>query len=170
MFLFLYAVKGDKSYVCEECEYRTNRADALRVHRETQHRDTRPFICEKCGKAFKTRFLLKTHQKRHSDERPYVCSECQRGFRWPAGLRHHFLSHTNQLPFCCLYCSYRAKQKFQVVKHLRRYHPDKSLQTGVAKDPNISSVPLQKARLGPKNEVHTKSKDVTERDPETDEL
>ncbi|XP_053353043.1 zinc finger protein 142 [Clarias gariepinus] len=141
---------GTKSYACEECEYRTNRADALRVHRETRHQDTRSFICEKCGKAFKTRFLLKTHQKRHSDERPYVCSECQRGFRWPAGLRHHFLSHTNQLPFCCLHCSYRAKQKFQVVKHLRRHHPDKSVQNGVAKDPNSSNVPLQKARLGPK--------------------
>ncbi|KAG7330964.1 hypothetical protein KOW79_004933 [Hemibagrus wyckioides] len=161
---------GAKSYACEECEYRTNRADALRVHRETRHRDTRSFICEKCGKAFKTRFLLKTHQKRHSDERPYVCSECQRGFRWPAGLRHHFLSHTNQLPFCCLYCSYRAKQKFQVVKHLRRHHPDKSMQSGVAKDPNISSVPLQKARLGPKNKGHTDSKDVTEGEKETDEM
>ncbi|XP_060732794.1 zinc finger protein 142 [Tachysurus vachellii] len=161
---------GDKSYACEECEYRTNRADALRVHRETRHRDTRSFICEECGKAFKTRFLLKTHQKRHSDERPYVCSECQRGFRWPAGLRHHFLSHTNQLPFCCLYCSYRAKQRFQVVKHLRRHHPDKSLPSGVVKDPKISSVPLQKARLGPKNEGHTGSKDVTKGEKETDEM
>ncbi|XP_060786231.1 zinc finger protein 142 [Neoarius graeffei] len=161
---------GAKSYSCEECEYRTNRADALRVHRETRHRDMRSFICEKCGKAFKTRFLLKTHQKRHSDERPYVCSECQRGFRWPAGLRHHFLSHTNQLPFCCLYCSYRAKQKFQVVKHLRRHHPDKSMQNGVVKDPNTSIVPLQKARLVPKNEVHTESKEVIEGEKETDEL
>ncbi|CAM4601482.1 unnamed protein product [Leuciscus chuanchicus] len=138
---------GAKPYVCEDCEYRTNRADALRIHRETRHRDVRSFICEKCGKAFKTRFLLKTHQRKHSEERPYVCSVCQRAFRWPAGLRHHYLSHTNQLPFKCLYCPYRAKQKFQVVKHLQRHHPDLPVQDGVGKDQEASSMGTQKTWL-----------------------
>ncbi|XP_076858544.1 zinc finger protein 142 [Brachyhypopomus gauderio] len=155
---------GAKLYACEECEYRTNRADALRVHCETRHRDVRSFVCEKCGKAFKTRFLLKTHQKRHSDERPYVCSVCRRGFRWPAGLRHHYLSHTNQLPFRCLHCSYRAKQKFQVVKHLRRHHPGQPLHGGVDKDPQVPTVPLQEARLGSKEE------EVTERQGSAEEV
>ncbi|XP_065108105.1 zinc finger protein 142 [Paramisgurnus dabryanus] len=135
---------GAKPYSCEDCEYRTNRADALRIHRETRHRDARSFICEKCGKAFKTRFLLKTHQRKHSEERPYVCAVCQRAFRWPAGLRHHYLSHTNQLPFYCLHCPYRAKQKFQVVKHLQRHHPDLPVQDGVGKDQEASSMVTQK--------------------------
>ncbi|XP_073701388.1 zinc finger protein 142 [Garra rufa] len=135
---------GAKPYACEDCEYRTNRADALRIHRETRHRDVRSFICEKCGKAFKTRFLLKTHQRKHSEELPYVCSICQRAFRWPAGLRHHYLSHTNQLPFYCLHCPYRAKQKFQVVKHLQRHHPDLPVQDGVGKDQDASRVSTQK--------------------------
>ncbi|XP_067264894.1 zinc finger protein 142 [Chanodichthys erythropterus] len=139
---------GAKPYACEDCEYRTNRADALRIHRETRHRDVRSFICEKCGKAFKTRFLLKTHQRKHSEERPYVCSICQRAFRWPAGLRHHYLSHTNQLPFNCLHCPYRAKQKFQVVKHLQRHHPDLPVQDGVGKDQETSSMGTQKTWIG----------------------
>ncbi|XP_043104313.1 LOW QUALITY PROTEIN: zinc finger protein 142 [Puntigrus tetrazona] len=134
---------GAKPYACEDCEYCTNRADALRIHRETRHRDVRSFICEKCGKAFKTRFLLKTHQRKHSEERPYVCSICQRAFRWPAGLRHHYLSHTNQLPFYCLHCTYRAKQKFQVVKHIQRHHPDLPVQDGVGKDQEASSMGTQ---------------------------
>ncbi|XP_056610058.1 zinc finger protein 142 [Triplophysa dalaica] len=131
---------GAKPYSCEDCDYRTNRADSLRIHRETRHRDMRSFICEKCGNAFKTRFLLRNHQRKHSEDRPYVCSECQRTFRWPAGLRHHHLSHTNQLPFQCLHCPYRAKQKFQVVKHLRRHHPDQPVQDGVGKDQEASSI------------------------------
>ncbi|XP_056409565.1 LOW QUALITY PROTEIN: zinc finger protein 142 [Hyla sarda] len=132
---------GLKPYRCEECDYCTNRADALRVHRETRHRDVRSFICEQCGKAFKTRFLLKTHLKKHSEEKPYVCNVCQRGFRWPAGLRHHYLTHTNQQPFFCHYCSYRAKQKFQVVKHLQRHHPNTpDLMKGVGKEPYLFSV------------------------------
>uniref|UniRef100_W5KFB9 Zinc finger protein 142 n=2 Tax=Astyanax mexicanus TaxID=7994 RepID=W5KFB9_ASTMX len=160
---------GTKSYACEECEYRTNRADALRIHRETRHRDVRSFICEKCGKAFKTRFLLKTHQKRHSDERPYVCSICQKGFRWPAGLRHHYLSHTNQLPFRCLYCPYRAKQKFQVVKHLSRHHPDQPMQGGVDKDPDTCSVPLEKARLKPGKDQQMDRQGIAEKEKDTEE-
>ncbi|XP_053328116.1 zinc finger protein 142 [Spea bombifrons] len=132
---------GVKPYQCEECDYRTNRADALRIHRETRHRDVRSFICEQCGKAFKTRFLLKTHLKKHSEEKPYVCNICQSGFRWPAGLRHHYLTHTNQQPFFCQYCSYRAKQKFQVVKHLQRHHPDyPDVSKGVGKEIYLSAI------------------------------
>ncbi|KAJ8012897.1 hypothetical protein DPEC_G00047650 [Dallia pectoralis] len=139
---------GDKPYACDECGYRSNRSDALRVHRETRHREERTFICEKCGKGFKTRFLLKTHQRKHSEERPYVCGLCQRAFRWPAGLRHHYLTHTDRQPFLCRHCPYRAKQRFQVVKHLRRHHSDKPVEQGVTKDPQALRLTLQEARLG----------------------
>ncbi|XP_051564758.1 zinc finger protein 142-like isoform X1 [Myxocyprinus asiaticus] len=154
---------GAKPYSCEDCEYRTNRADALRIHRETRHRDVRSFICEKCGKAFKTSFLLKTHQRKHSEERPYVCSVCQKAFRWPAGLRHHYLSHTNQLPFHCLHCPYRAKQKFQVVKHLKRHHPDLPAQHGVGKDQETSSLVTQKAWTGEEDERQEDGQTASER-------
>ncbi|XP_067890877.1 zinc finger protein 142 isoform X2 [Heterodontus francisci] len=127
---------GAKPYQCDECDYCTNRADALRTHKETRHKETRSFICEQCGKGFKTRFLLKTHLKKHSEAKPYVCSVCCRGFRWQAGLRHHYLTHTNEHPFFCRHCSYKAKQKFQVVKHIQRHHPLKAsgdLGEGVGK-------------------------------------
>ncbi|XP_030643494.1 zinc finger protein 142 [Chanos chanos] len=138
---------GAKPYACEECEYRTNRADALRIHRETRHCDERSFICEKCGKAFKTRYLLRTHQRKHSEERSYVCPECPRTFRWPAGLRHHYLSHSKQLPFRCLHCPYRAKQNFQVVRHIKRQHPDQPPQDSVGKDPGLPKLHLQRGLL-----------------------
>uniref|UniRef100_A0A8B9QZN0 C2H2-type domain-containing protein n=1 Tax=Anas platyrhynchos TaxID=8839 RepID=A0A8B9QZN0_ANAPL len=65
-----------------------------------------------------------THLKKHSEEKPYVCNACGRAFRWAAGLRHHYLTHTDQHPFFCRYCPYKAKQKFQVIKHIQRHHPD----------------------------------------------
>ncbi|NXA83457.1 ZN142 protein, partial [Thryothorus ludovicianus] len=136
---------GLKPYRCDECEYCTNRADALRVHKETRHQEARSFICEQCGKAFKTRFLLKTHLKKHSEEKPYVCNACGRAFRWAAGLRHHYLTHTNEHPFFCRYCPYRAKQKFQVIKHIQRHHPEHRAvdpSQGVGKDPSTHTVHL----------------------------
>ncbi|NWX98164.1 ZN142 protein, partial [Nothoprocta ornata] len=129
---------GLKPHGCDECEYRTNRADALRAHKETRHGEARAFVCEQCGKAFKTRFLLKTHLKKHSEERPYVCGACGRAFRWAAGLRHHRLTHTDEQPFFCRYCPYKAKQKFQVVKHIQRHHPEHGAgdaSQGVGKEP-----------------------------------
>lgn len=136
---------GLKPYCCDECEYCTNRADALRVHKETRHQEARSFICEQCGKAFKTRFLLKTHLKKHSEEKPYVCNACGRAFRWAAGLRHHYLTHTNEHPFFCRYCPYKAKQKFQVIKHIQRHHPEHGAvdpSQGVGKDPSTHTVHL----------------------------
>ncbi|KFO69701.1 Zinc finger protein 142, partial [Cuculus canorus] len=136
---------GLKPYRCDECEYCTNRADALRVHKETRHQEARSFICEQCGKAFKTRFLLKTHLKKHSEEKPYVCNACGRAFRWAAGLRHHYLTHTNEHPFFCRYCPYKAKQKFQVIKHIQRHHPERGagdFSKGVGKNPSMPTIHL----------------------------
>uniref|UniRef100_A0A672UIV1 C2H2-type domain-containing protein n=1 Tax=Strigops habroptila TaxID=2489341 RepID=A0A672UIV1_STRHB len=140
-----YMESHEPPYRCDECEYRTNRADALRVHKETRHQEARSFICEQCGKAFKTRFLLKTHLKKHSEEKPYVCNVCGRAFRWAAGLRHHYLTHTNEHPFFCRYCPYKAKQKFQVIKHIQRHHPERGAgdpSQGVGKDPSTPTVHL----------------------------
>ncbi|XP_068561214.1 zinc finger protein 142 isoform X1 [Cebidichthys violaceus] len=160
---------GDKPFACDECDYRTNRADALRAHRDTQHCDLRPYVCEKCGKAFKTSFILKTHQRQHSDDRPYSCGLCHKAFRWPAGLRHHYLSHTKQQPFCCRHCSYRAKQKFQVVKHLRRHHPEMSVEQGVVRDSEAVSLTLKEALQGTLDERAAEVEEEEEEEGTADE-
>ncbi|XP_053733225.1 zinc finger protein 142 isoform X1 [Synchiropus splendidus] len=139
---------GEKPYACDKCDYRSNRADALRAHKVTQHCDVRLYVCEKCGKAFKTSFLLKTHQRQHTDERAYTCGQCHKSFRWPAGLRHHYLSHTNQQPFSCRHCNYKAKQRFQVVKHLKKHHPGRTVEDGVVKDSEGSGLTLKEALQG----------------------
>lgn len=146
--LSYFLPEGDKPYACDQCDFRTNRADALRCHRDSRHCDSRPYVCEKCGKAFKTPFVLKTHQHQHSSGRPYSCGLCQRSFRWPAGLRNHFMSHTRQQPFGCRHCPYRAKQRFQVAKHLQRHHPGSPVEEGISREAETSALTLKDALLG----------------------
>ncbi|XP_049585009.1 zinc finger protein 142 [Syngnathus scovelli] len=142
---------GEKPHACDQCDYRSNRADALRTHRTTRHCDVRAYVCEECGKAFKTGFILKTHQRQHGDRQPYTCGVCHKAFRWPAGLRHHFLTHAELLPFGCRHCSYRAKQRFQVVKHLQTHHPGMPVEQGVARDSDAGGLTLKEAMQGTLN-------------------
>lgn len=155
---------GEKAYACSDCAYRASRADALRAHRDTRHCDARSYVCETCGKAFKTRFILKTHQRQHSATRPYACAACPKAFRWPAGLRHHFLSHTKQQPYRCLRCPYRAKQRFQVVKHLRRHHPGVAPEQGVGKDERVAGLTLKEAMRGAGGAVEAEVEEECQRE------
>ncbi|CAM9623699.1 unnamed protein product [Lampetra planeri] len=145
---------GEKPYRCDKCEYATNRSDALRTHEATQHQEGRAFVCEHCGKAFKTRYLLGSHMRKHAEVRPHVCPQCRRTFRWPAALRNHLLTHRFERPFACSLCAYQANQRAQVVSHLARRHTSEAEQ-GVVLDmrhvpSEMSALPLRnQSRRGP---------------------
>ncbi|XP_032801737.2 zinc finger protein 142 isoform X2 [Petromyzon marinus] len=145
---------GEKPYRCEKCEYATNRSDALRTHEATRHQEGRTFVCEHCGKAFKTRYLLGSHMRKHAEVRPHVCPQCRRTFRWPAALRNHLLTHRFERPFACSLCAYQANQRAQVVSHLARRHTSEAEQGVVLDKRHVSSemsaLPLRnQSRRGP---------------------
>uniref|UniRef100_A0A3P9HEJ4 Zinc finger protein 142 n=1 Tax=Oryzias latipes TaxID=8090 RepID=A0A3P9HEJ4_ORYLA len=139
----------DLPHVCTHCDAPFSSDIALRNHCKRSHSLQVSFSCKQCDfTSFKTSFILKTHQRKHIAGRPYTCGVCQKAFRWPAGLRHHYLSHTKQQPFRCCHCSYRAKQRFQVVKHLQRHHPEMPTEQGVVKDSETGTLTLKEALQG----------------------
>ncbi|KAK2492440.1 LOW QUALITY PROTEIN: hypothetical protein MC885_013862 [Smutsia gigantea] len=81
------------------------------------------------------------HMRIHKEERKYLCPDCGYKCKWVNQLKYHMTKHTGLKPYQC--SDYKAKQKFQVVKHVRRHHPDQAdPNQGVGKDPSTPTVHL----------------------------
>ncbi|NWT62823.1 ZSC20 protein, partial [Erythrocercus mccallii] len=49
----------------------------------------KPHKCLECGKSFRKRSLLISHQRVHTGDQPYECGECGKKFNQRANLIHH---------------------------------------------------------------------------------
>lgn len=56
----------------------------------------------------------------------FSCQDCGRIYKLKSSLRNHRKWECGKEPqFQCPYCSYRAKQKMHVARHIERVHKDK---------------------------------------------
>ncbi|KAJ8686813.1 hypothetical protein QAD02_022607 [Eretmocerus hayati] len=56
----------------------------------------------------------------------FSCQDCGRIYKLKSSLRNHRKWECGKEPqFQCPYCSYRAKQKMHVARHIERVHRDK---------------------------------------------
>lgn len=90
--------------------------------------EEKPLICEKCGDAFKTSYILKQHLRSHG-ERTFECDICQRRFHRISVLKQHKQTHGNaQIP--CNICGKKLKSKKALDVHVllhgnKKYQCDK---------------------------------------------
>ena len=110
------------STICHICQY-----DATTMHRLKQHyikhSDKRDYICNECGKGFKSDGVLALHIKKHNNEYNYFCDQCDDKFIQKGTLKLHIFSrHTPEKtwPFVCDECG-----KGFFFKHLLAYHSTK---------------------------------------------
>ncbi|CAG7671020.1 unnamed protein product [Allacma fusca] len=99
-----YSHTGDYPFPCEKCgtgyPTLTRYEEHMATHLSGQ--DAMRFVCEICGKAFKSRKLVLMHQRYHRDERPYHCTICEAAFKVPSSLSTHIMfKHTKLRPFLC---------------------------------------------------------------------
>ncbi|XP_077978665.1 uncharacterized protein LOC144434083 [Glandiceps talaboti] len=112
-------VNVHKSRKCEICG-KFYPKDGLKAHVKI-HENDRPFMCELCGKCFKTKAHMGVHKKYHSDERPHVCTECGKSFREECSLKRHIKIHTNEREYVCKECGKGFNQSSTLRFHMRSH-------------------------------------------------
>ena len=117
---------GIKPYKCDECSFKCNQKDNLRLHKEFKHPELgiqhKKFSCHICSASFLTNGNLKRHLSVHEDQKKFVCETCGKSFRDPGTLKQHTYSHGNQA-FTCDICDQKFSSPHYLSRHILRLHP-----------------------------------------------
>ncbi len=131
---------------CDECGEGDFKSDKeVEKHKLAKHSTETPFICETCGKAFRRKANLHTHNKvvhlktKKVVPQKVVCDTCGKSVIQPC-LEGHMLTHTKERPFTCEICGQKFRQKVSLRTHVKsherlgdKFKPKGSMERGVRK-------------------------------------
>jgi KRAB domain-containing zinc finger protein len=134
---------GERSFSCDQCDYKGRRLDHLSIHKKHNHGpgELKPFKCDKCAYSGAISLLVKQHMIIHSGEKPYACDQCD----YKSSRRQDLVSHEaykhgqkNENPrtsslyiknsnsdlksYQCQVCEYLADNKKAMVLHALRHN------------------------------------------------
>ncbi|XP_038068370.1 PR domain zinc finger protein 5-like [Patiria miniata] len=115
---------------CPQCPHQTKNKYYLKRHIES-HTDTRMFICEVCGKDYKTQVILNCHRETHQNG-VYPCEKCDYVGKTKMQLYSHQLVHIprDKMTFKCDQCNWVGKRKSELSIHYRKHSALKLYQCG----------------------------------------
>ncbi|XP_067621102.1 zinc finger protein weckle-like isoform X2 [Eurosta solidaginis] len=105
----------ERPFICETCGDAVRTKGQLKEHMLT-HTDYSPFECKDCGKRFKQKQRLKRHAQIHGDK--HICTECGKQLSTRATLNSHLLVHSDKMPHRCDYCGRLFKRAKTLKNHL----------------------------------------------------
>lgn len=114
----------EKPFQCDICGHRYVSISSLVSHRRKEHTGDKPYVCEHCGKAFTMSNRLKCHLRVHSDEKFYKCQQCSKQFKSCSAFRAHKDTHLGVMRHTCKYCGRKFLFQGNMIKHIRRRHPN----------------------------------------------
>ncbi len=82
------------------------------------HTNERPYLCDLCGYASKTKQMLSRHRHSHTGERNYQCEYCTFRTSHSWGLRRHMRCHIGTRPYKCPHCPYTCNVIENLKKHI----------------------------------------------------
>ncbi|XP_050310353.1 zinc finger protein 2-like isoform X2 [Anthonomus grandis grandis] len=111
---------------CPECDYKTVKKPDLELHMQTRHSEERKFVCTQCGFRFKSKQLLRRHERRHLNLRNYCCETCGMRFNDLGPLKTHIkLKHIGTREFICSVCGLDFPLKATLDKHILRHNKNR---------------------------------------------
>ncbi|XP_057680425.1 zinc finger protein 616-like [Corythoichthys intestinalis] len=130
---------GQKPFACHLCDLRFNRQDNLRYHlsrlhpggaaRRERRRPGPTWLCHVCGKIFRCRSALRTHEVIHLGIKPHRCDLCPKAYMRANDLEHHRATvhgddgEAEGAPrrpgsLLCHFCGKELKFRSQLAAHL----------------------------------------------------
>ncbi|XP_040521418.1 zinc finger protein 585A isoform X4 [Gallus gallus] len=106
---------------------------------------TGPFRCAQCGKGFRQKQSLITHERIHTGEKPYRCGDCGKSFSQRPNLLTHRRVHTGERPFPCTQCGKSFSQKANLLAHQRIHAANEKALAGGEQDDGGSGKPKLRA-------------------------
>lgn len=113
----------DKLLKCPVCDKIFQQRTYFNNHKRI-HTGERPYLCELCGKTFRSNKAIKTHMINMHDKgiKEHKCSMCVKVFKWKNKLVVHERTHTQERPYACSLCDKRFNQRVLLRMHTKKYH------------------------------------------------
>ncbi|XP_061660480.1 zinc finger protein ZFP2-like [Syngnathoides biaculeatus] len=133
---------GQKPFACPLCDLRFNRRDNLSHHvsrlhpggvaRRERRRPAQTWLCDVCGKTFRCRSALKTHEVIHLGVKPHRCDLCPKAYMRTNDLEHHKTTvhgdgdgeddaRRRSGSLLCHFCGKELKFRSQLAAHLQTH-------------------------------------------------
>ncbi|XP_019131427.2 zinc finger protein ZFAT isoform X1 [Larimichthys crocea] len=139
----IWAHQGLKPYVCNVCDYAGRSRSNLKTHMN-RHNTERRHLCDLCGKKFKSKVTLKSHRLSHTDEgKRFHCSECDFTSVSKPSLLRHMEQHAEFKPFRCAHCHYSCNIAGPLKRHYNMKHPDQKYHNAGPGLPNPEALKQQ---------------------------
>ncbi|GLV45602.1 zinc finger protein 30C [Carabus blaptoides fortunei] len=104
-------------YVCEKCGKVFKQKALLLSHEQSNCGEGPLFQCTVCEKSFTSKHVQKSHMRIHMPEKSLLCKFCGKSFHWKGQLKIHERSHTGERPFKCQYCPKAFSYRESLITH-----------------------------------------------------
>ena len=80
------------------------------------------YVCQECGKGFKTKYKLEKHSSFHTKVRPYHCDQCGLKYATASGLDAHIKDKHQGVKYQCEECGRQFGKKCNLTDHINQVH------------------------------------------------